>query len=108
MALSLRAFRWHTTIDWWPGLTCDLLKHCGVKSEALIGEGTVLGFIDGGCQGFAQPDNPRLGRLSYSLYHGSSDLKYQTITTPDGLIIHISRAFIGSANGFTLYLWTSA
>ena len=52
--------------------------------------------------------NDQIGKRRTNPKGGRCGLKHQTVTTPDGLIVHMPKSFIGQANGFTLYLWTSA
>lgn len=66
--------------------------------------GRCLGFIDGTVLGIARPGNSSEQNAAYNGHKRKHALKYQTITSPDGLILHAYGPMEGRRHDWALYL----
>ena len=87
---------WKDLIHWRPQLNNynELCRYSRYLGEAGWGEGRVWGAIDGTFFGFCRPADSVHQLQTYSGYYKGNGLKYQSITTPDGLISHASEPFL--------------
>lgn len=63
-----------------------------------------IGFIDGTVLGIARPGDHAEQHAAYNGHKRKHALKFQTITTPDGLIIHAHGPMAGSRHDWALYV----
>lgn len=61
----------------------------------------VIGFIDGTVRPIARPTQDQ--ELDYNGHHRVHALKYQAVTTPDGIIVHLAGPYQGRHHDVTLY-----
>lgn len=93
--------RYRRTLDWNPLVDYTKMRE---YAEAIRrrsqGVRKVWGFIDGTLMGICRPKrNQRPFYTGYKKRHG---IKYQAITTPDGLISHLSGPYEGRYNDLTM------
>eukprot|EP00171_Calliarthron_tuberculosum_P002573 IDg2573t1 len=62
-----------------------------------------VGFIDGTVIGIARPKGFEVQRVAYNGHKRKHALKYQAISTPDGLILHVHGPTEGRRHDWTLY-----
>lgn len=70
---------------------CDSLSEC-------------VGFIDGTVLSIARPGDSSVQNAAYNGHKRRHALKYQTITLPDGLILHASGPLEGCRHDWALYV----
>ena len=87
---------WKDLIHWRPQLNDynELCRYSRYLGGAGWGEGRVWGAIDGTIFRFCRPADSVHQLQTYSGYYKGNGLKYQSITTPDGLISHASEPFL--------------
>lgn len=97
--------QWRDHLKWWPALNdiATLERYGRIAGEAGHGGGLLWGFIDGTFFEYARPKDHQKQLSSYAGYYGANGEKVQCITTPDGLVVHTSEAFLGPANDWTMY-----
>ena len=71
------------------------------KSQAMS---NCIGFIDGTVIGISRPRGSRMQNVVYNGHKRKHALKYQTIVTPDGLILHEFGPLEGRRHDWTLYV----
>ena len=63
-----------------------------------------LGFIDGTVLGIARPVDYDVQHAAYNGHKRKHALKFQTLTTPDGLVMHAHGPMAGSRHDWALYV----
>ncbi|CDF38936.1 unnamed protein product [Chondrus crispus] len=63
-----------------------------------------IGIIDGTVIGIARPKGHKRQRVVYNGHKRKHALKYQAVTTPDGLILHAAGPIEGRRHDWTLYV----
>jgi len=63
-----------------------------------------IGFIDGTVIKIARPKGNRRQRVCYNGHERSHALKFQAVTTPDGLFVHSAGPIEGQRHDWTLYI----
>ena len=82
-----RANKWAEAIH----VKCSALQNC-------------VGFIDRTVIGIARPKGNKKKRVVYNGHKRTYALKYQTVNTPDGLILHFCGPIEGRRHDWTLYV----
>jgi hypothetical protein len=83
-------------------LSRDNLLRYAVKVHQAGGGHTIWGFIDGTMRAICRPK--RNQRLYYSGYKKCHAIKFQAVTTPDGLMSHLSGPWQGRVGDYRMYL----
>lgn len=87
-------------LEWNPLIDYDqIAAFASHLSEHCSGD-FIWGFIDGMFKPFCRPTEGQC--LHYSSYKKSHGLKFQVITTPDGMISHLSGPWLGPDNDLTI------
>ena len=63
-----------------------------------------MGFIDGTVIGMARTGSDAMQRDCYNGHKRKHALKYQVVTTPDGMMFHISRPVVGRRHDWYMYM----
>ena len=92
-------------IHWRPQLNNynELYRYSRHLGEAGWGKGRVQGAIDGTFFGFCRLADSVYQLQTYSGYYKENGLKYQSITTLDGLISYASKPFLAPLNDQDIY-----
>ena len=98
--------RWADLVHWRPQLDDfdQLARNADTMASAGFGGGRVWGSVDGTFMQFCRPEDNDMQRRTYSGYYGANGIKFQAITTSDGLISHASESFLGAYNDWSI--WT--
>jgi len=71
------------------------------RSQALS---NCIGFIDGTVIAVSRPSDHEAQNVAYNGHKRKHALKYQAVTTPDGLILHVYGPLEGRRHDWTLYM----
>jgi DDE superfamily endonuclease len=96
---------WSDLIHWRPQLDDyeQLQRYAQRMGDAGWGGGRIWGAIDGTFIAFCRPEISDHQLATYNGYYGTNGMKFQSITTPDGLVSHISLPFLGPSNDWDMY-----
>ena len=64
----------------------------------------LIGFMDGTAMGISRPKFNLLQRVDYNGHKQKTYLKFQAVTSPEGMILNVSGPIEGRRNDQTLYL----
>ena len=74
-----------------------------VEKKSLV-TSNCIGFIDGTVIGIARPKGNMMQQVVYNGHKRKHALKYQAVTTPDGLILHAYGPMEGRRHDWTMYV----
>jgi DDE superfamily endonuclease len=103
-ALELFYSKFGTLIRTWPVefLQARATEYAKCVSEKGSPLSSVIGFIDGTALEIARPSGSRQ-RATYSGHKRRNCVKFQVVSAPDGLILHIFGPVEGRRHNMTLY-----
>jgi DDE superfamily endonuclease len=88
--------RYRSLIEWHPLITYERIEYWSKCLREAHGAEGIWGFIDGTFTGFCRASDNSEQRRDYSGYKKGHGMKWQAISTPDGLIVSLYGPYRGA------------
>lgn len=99
LAFACKHFDRPNVFNVWRNTSCRVCKR---PNKEMQGLSRCIGLIDGNVLGIARPLNFNLHHAAYNGHKSKHALTFQTVTTPDGLILHAHGPMAGSLHDWAL------